>query len=423
MIEEEKFPLPIYLAPVDDAKTDVTPCIRLSRKLRVCCHRFSPPTLYYLCSPYNMSVSAPMRSFARRQLFQTSLRCPSASQNAIPRHLIPLSRYFSTSGARFQASGTAGRTSYQRKANLAIAGISATLLAVYTVLTSTPLQLDAPTSVPDTPIIQPPSEKHPIEEIPTGTSTIPTFPKLIHLPTTEPPENPNVLQPADEEYQLVGLGIRTVSFLGIQVYVVGLYIAVPDIAILQERLVRQVDPVATALVRGEREILRKLLMDPAKGEEVWSEILKSEGLRTALRIVPTRNTDFMHLRDGWVRGITARTKSAADGGNTEFSDDSFGEAIRNFKGMFGGGARKSVPKGQTILLTRDKKGALCSWYKEDGKPIMRLGGVEDERISRLVWLGYLAGKTVASEGARQSIVDGVMEFVARPVGTVATQVV
>ncbi|KAL8948839.1 MAG: hypothetical protein Q9222_004998 [Ikaeria aurantiellina] len=51
-----------------------------------------------------------------------------------------------------------------------------------------------------------------------------------------------------------------------------------------------------------------------------------------------------------------------------------------------------------------------------------LGGLEDERISRLVWLGYLAGGNVASEEARKSVVDGVMEIVERPIGTVETQV-
>jgi hypothetical protein len=183
-----------------------------------------------------------------------------------------------------------------------------------------------------------------------------------------------------------------------------------------------VDPLATALVPGEREKLKNMLMDPDKGEEVWKEILKHEGLRTAIRIVPTRNTDFMHLRDGWVRGITGRSQRAAQVGNKEYDDESFGEAIRDFKGMFGGGARKSVPKGQTLLLTRDAKGAMIAWYVGEGKPMMQLGEVTDERISRLLWLGYLAGKTVASEGARQSIVDGVMEFVERPVGTVTTQV-
>ena len=51
-----------------------------------------------------------------------------------------------------------------------------------------------------------------------------------------------------------------------------------------------------------------------------------------------------------------------------------------------------------------------------------LGEVKDERISRLVWLGYLAGGTVASDGARRSVVDGVMGLVERPIGTVETRV-
>jgi hypothetical protein len=35
----------------------------------------------------------------------------------------------------------------------------------------------------------------------------------------------------------------------------------------------------------------------------------------------------------------------------------------------------------------------------------------------------LGGKTVASEGLRRSVVDGIMELVERPVGRVETQVV
>jgi hypothetical protein len=49
--------------------------------------------------------------------------------------------------------------------------------------------------------------------------------------------------------------------------------------------------------------------------------------------------------------------------------------------------------------------------------------VEDERVSRALWLNYLAGKKVASEPARKNIVEGIMEFVERPIGTVAAQVV
>lgn len=270
------------------------------------------------------------------------------------------------------------------------------------------------------------------EQVPTGTSTIPTFPKMIHLSSLS-----SSTAADEQEYQLIGLGIRTVSFLGIQVYVVGLYIAVSDIATLQERLMRVLDPVATTLVPGERSKLKQLLLDPDKSEEVWNAILKDGRLRTALRIVPTRNTDFQHLRDGFVRGITARTqslakpKSLAPASSSDhtastpesFDDDAFGAAMAQFKTLWGGGARKNVPKGETLLLTRDARGAMAAWVEDKKSTSLRIGGVDDERVSRLIWLGYLGGKNVSSESARTSVVDGVMEFVERPVGTVATQVV
>jgi hypothetical protein len=278
-------------------------------------------------------------------------------------------------------------------------------------------RLDGPPSIaPDT------SLQDKVEQIPTGTSTIPTFPKTLRLSSLDAPGDASIVEKGEQEYQLVGLGIRTVSFLGIQVYVVGLYIAVPDIATLQQRLVRKMDPVATTLVPGERQKLKELLMDPEKGEEAWDDILKDGGIRTVFRIVPTRNTDFMHLRDGWVRGITGKTQARTAAGDQSFNDETFGDSVNKFKAVWGSGARKSVPKGETLMLTRDAQGRMAAWIQEK-QGSLRLGGVDDERISRLIWLGYLAGKNVSSEGARRSVVDGVMDFVERPVGTVAQQVV
>lgn len=278
-----------------------------------------------------------------------------------------------------------------------------------------------------------------LEQVPTGTSTIPHFPSTIRLPSssqTQAKQAGDELTPADgDEYQLLGLGIRTVSFLSIQVYVVGLYVAKSDITELQSRLIRTAihppsdsdAPItgagaesATSLVPPERAQLKELLLDPKRGDAVWSAILEDDGIRTAFRIVPTRNTDFMHLRDGWVRGITARAKANAG----EFSDEAFGTSMNDFKAVFGSGKGKSVPKGQTLVLMRDQRGALDALFQAGAdQPVTLMGRVEDERISRLVWLNYLAGKTVSSEGARSSIVDGLMAIVERPLGTVVQKVV
>lgn len=120
-----------------------------------------------------------------------------------------------------------------------------------------------------------------------------------------------------------------------------------------------------------------------------------------------------------MRGITARSQR----GGGEFEDQGFGEAVGVFKGVFGGAGRKGVKKGRVLLLERDARGGLGAWVEEGEGEMVRLGEVRDERVGRLVWLGYLAGKTVSSEGARRSVVEGVLGLVERPVGTVATQVV
>lgn len=270
------------------------------------------------------------------------------------------------------------------------------------------------------------------EMVPTGNSTVPTFPRTLDLPsyaapiaTPSPdaaslPITQTIATPSGgtTEYTLVGLGLRTVTFINIQVYVVGYYVATADIATLQNALVKKINPIATTLVPSEREELRAALLDPAEGERTW-EALLAAGIpaRSAFRVVPVRDTDFHHLRDGLVRAIQARAGAAT------MADDAFGEAMRQFRGVFN---RGSVPKRKELLLMRDEAGRLIIAYDAGGKNNegrQLIGVVEDERVSRALWLNYLAGKTVASEPARKSIVQGIMEFVERPVGTVASQVV
>ncbi|KAI1747639.1 chalcone-flavanone isomerase [Xylaria castorea] len=251
------------------------------------------------------------------------------------------------------------------------------------------------------------------EIVPTGNSVVPMFPRLLDLAVgaEEGQEKVNGV-----EYTLVGLGVRTVTFLGIQVYMVGYYIATQDIAAIQARLVKQINPIATTLISSEKDALRQALLDPAQGEKLWNSILQEVRPRSVFRIVPVRDTDFHHLRDGFVRAIAARSQ----GDNAQFGDEAFGVAMRDFKSLFN---RGKVPKTREMLLFRDAAGRLTVTY-DDGKTGMgSIGRVEDERVSRLLWLNYLAGKQVASEPARTNIVDGIMEFVERPIGTVANRVI
>lgn len=251
------------------------------------------------------------------------------------------------------------------------------------------------------------------ELVPTGNTTVPTFPRLLDLAlgAEGAQEKANGL-----EYTLVGLGVRTVSFLSIQVYMVGYYIATQDIAAIQSRLIKEINPIATTLVSNEKDELRKALLDPERGEQLWNDILREIRPRSLFRVVPVRDTDFHHLRDGFVRAITARSQS----NSRDYGDEAFGAAMKEFRSLFN---RGKVPKKQEMLLVRDAAGRLTIAF-DDGKAGMgTLGRVSEERVSRLLWLNYLAGSRVASEPARKNIVEGIMEFVERPIGTVATQVV
>ncbi|KAF2101239.1 hypothetical protein NA57DRAFT_33865 [Rhizodiscina lignyota] len=271
-----------------------------------------------------------------------------------------------------------------------------------------------------------------LELVPTGTSSIPHFPKKIYLPSTSsnPTSSGIAGQTAQsEEYTLVGLGIRTVSFLNIQVYVVGLYVQTTSLQKLQAKLIKRVNPLASALIPGEKEQLRHSLLDPEESFKIWDELLRDtkhndleqDGVNMAFRIVPTRSTDFNHLRDGWIRGITTRTQDAQRQGSNEYSDDSFGAAKKELERLFTG--KGKAPKGSIVILTRPADGSMGVLFqaKEDGE-VMDLGAVRDERIARLVWLGYLGGKNVSSESTRKGVVEGCVELVERPVGTVETKV-
>lgn len=275
------------------------------------------------------------------------------------------------------------------------------------------------------------------ELVETATSSVPHFPKTIRLPASSAAPANTPIAPATppqektEEYTLLGLGIRTVSFLRVQVYVLGIYVRTADLPTLQAAFVKQISPNATSLIPGEKAELRRRLLDPEDSRRIWDEVLRNARVRSAVRVVPTRGTGFSHLRDGWIRGLQNRTREAKEAlvresgasglVTSEYEQDSFGNSVGEFKKLFNG--KGNAPKGSVVMLTRDEKGRLDLSFKNtdpksEGRGGESLGGVDDERVSRLLWLNYLGGKDVSSQAARTSAVNGVMELVERPVGTV-----
>ncbi|EPS41879.1 hypothetical protein H072_4168 [Dactylellina haptotyla CBS 200.50] len=275
-----------------------------------------------------------------------------------------------------------------------------------------------------------------VETVPSGTSSVGPLPKQIFLPA-----GTSRADPVLEEYTLVGHGIRTVSFLSIQVYVVALYVATASLPALQQQLLKTLDvpSSATTATLPERETLKAKLLSDDGSVDFFSTLLDArdhDGVKMAIRVVPTRSTDYPHLRDGWIRGIQGKTNLHPE----LYDDDVFVESLGRFKALFGG--RKGVPKGRALILARDENGALFAYGPDDTVKnenvkllsegaekaesmhgLKVLGAMDDPRVTRALWLCYFAGKKVASEGARKSVVDGLVEVVSRPVGSTEGKVV
>ncbi|KAI0067760.1 hypothetical protein BV25DRAFT_1911641 [Artomyces pyxidatus] len=94
------------------------------------------------------------------------------------------------------------------------------------------------------------------------------FPTTLHIPAKVPTPS----------YTLIGVGVRTVSFLKIKVYSVGFYadLSNPNLTISRS----------------------------ASPEDKIAHIIGNTSCM--LRIIPTRNTSYTHLRDAFVRTLQAR---------------------------------------------------------------------------------------------------------------------
>lgn len=205
-----------------------------------------------------------------------------------------------------------------------------------------------------------------------------------------------------------------------------MYVRTQDISAIQSRLIHLINPNASTLVPSEKEDLKARLLDPTTSTEIWDTLLREEGIRSVWRVVPSKNTDFAHLRDGWINGIKRATNEVkahitAGPALTDYDSESFGSAIRDFKDIFKGG---KAPKGSVLLLKREASGALEILFQDPrkGPALESVGKVRDPRIGRLIWIAYLAGKNPSSEPARKDVVDGYVGFAGRPLGSVETMV-
>lgn len=197
----------------------------------------------------------------------------------------------------------------------------------------------------------------------------------------------------NSNYELLGYGVRTVTFLSFKVYGIGLYISSGDIF------------KARKIIQGEipqnfenPQVIEDTLRDPTSSEAVVAKLLEND-IKFAVRISPIRNTDFNHLKDGLIKSILAHPSSKEVG-------EPLSEGLNELREAFQK-KRKSVPKDHALWLEILPGGKLSVTYEDTKKnELYRMGVVNEPLVTKLLFLRYLAGKKPLSEPLRTTCVSG-----------------
>ncbi|OAV91583.1 hypothetical protein PTTG_27921 [Puccinia triticina 1-1 BBBD Race 1] len=245
-----------------------------------------------------------------------------------------------------------------------------------------PLRIDEP--LPPSIVLKQPAQEHLVD--PATQTQLPAELSPHHIALQEP-------------LRLVGLGVRTVSFLAIKVYVAGFY---ADPRVL--RALRVVpgwsdDFTTEKLLSPPLDPPHKDQQQDIRGEALIRNLLAAPA-HFAIRIAPVRPTDFTHLRDGFCRSLTARIKRASQAGTlSEFDLERASQSIATFRSFFPTGV--SVPKGKALTMIRTASQTLVVEY--DGK---KLGELDDRIVARELFLAYFADQDPISSKLKESVADG-----------------
>ncbi|CAI5758344.1 unnamed protein product [Candida verbasci] len=177
---------------------------------------------------------------------------------------------------------------------------------------------------------------------------------------------PYEIETPTRKYQLLGYGVRSVTFISFKVYGIAIYIDKNDIPKLKE-------PTDD----GIRDMV--------------------SNCNFLVRLTPVRNTDFNHLKDGLIKSILAHESSKQ-------LDLNLG--LQELRDAFK--IRGSVPKNDLLFMEFNK--GLMNFSYANKKEYKEMGKITDPQIGTQLFLQYL-GKKPLSQSLKESCVNQINSLI------------
>ncbi|KAI8082480.1 chalcone-flavanone isomerase-domain-containing protein [Gilbertella persicaria] len=204
----------------------------------------------------------------------------------------------------------------------------------------------------------------------------PAYAGSVEDPTTKL-SFPIFLNTNNEWKRLIGLGVRTVTFLKMNVYVLGMYMKNDDIEALKAK-------------KGWKNVDKEQFLEKSE----LAEELLNQPYDVSIRLVPVRATSTQHLRDGFLRLLMQRMK---DQSLTEDEEREILRAMQEFKSNF---VSMNVKKDSEFIFTKTQDGLRISYEGKDW------GIVQNAWLAKNFIMGYLEPKHPSSEAALHDIAQG-----------------
>ncbi|KAI9232023.1 MAG: chalcone-flavanone isomerase-domain-containing protein [Podila humilis] len=186
--------------------------------------------------------------------------------------------------------------------------------------------------------------------------------------------------------RLLGLGVRKITFLKVQVYVVGLYARVSDLDDHNSRF------------RALPEVQKFQRQDDVSCDTAFKAMVLTP-IELILRIAPVKNTNGPHLRDGFTRNLTESAKKQ------KLSEPDLEEAMQGileFKNLFPKG---KINVGQAMIFRKSPDGTMTIQLDDEV-----LGTTSNQWLIENFFFGYLQSQNPISSQARDSIAKGIQDL-------------
>jgi hypothetical protein len=186
------------------------------------------------------------------------------------------------------------------------------------------------------------------------------------------------------DFKLLGLGVRQVTFIKFNAYAVALYMQTKSLLSLGTRWKQEFTP-------------SKLLNSP-ESEFYISDLLK-KGKSLKLVIKTARNTDGPHLRNGFLKMLTLQYKSQLD--LSDQDKEQVDKDLQNFKSLWS--IKGTFKKGDCIVVTREADESLSLEFPDN--PEFTGFSINNAFLCKWFFKSYL-GAAGVSESLRESVSVG-----------------